>query len=256
MTAPDPVVLTQRVGSTLLVTLNRPEDRNAIDLAMATAVEAAMIELDADPDLRVGVIAATGTAFCAGMDLKAFLRGERSSTARGFAGLTARPPDRPLIAAVEGVAAGGGFEIVLACDLVVASTSARFALPEVKRGLMAAGGGLLRLPGRVSHTTAMEWILTGAFVDAATAYERHLVNRLVPVGAAVAEALALAEVIGRNAPLSLIGSKAVVTQMRDWPSAEAFARQRELAQPVRASWDAREGAQAFVDRRDAVWRGA
>jgi enoyl-CoA hydratase len=251
----DPV-LTRQHGSTLVITLNRPQARNAIDRATAEAVARAMDELDSRDDLTAGVLAGAGPAFCAGMDLKAFLRGERPTAGdRGFAGLVARPPVKPLIAAVEGPALAGGFEIVLACDLVVAAETASFGLPEVKRGLVAAGGGLLRLQQRVPFNLAVEWVLTGAVVDAATAHRVHLVNRLVAPGTAVDTALELAAVIAANAPLAVRASKQILHESRDWPWPEAFARQGPIADVVRGSADAREGALAFTEKRPPVWRG-
>ena len=189
------------------------------------------------------------------MDLKAFLAGDRPTIpGRGFAGLVERPPRKPLIAAVEGYALAGGFEIVLACDLIVASEGAIFGLPEVKRGLVAAGGGLLRLPKRLPYHLAMEWALTGRTVSAREAYEVHLVNRLVPAGEALDAALALADEIMKNGPLAVCASKAIlVSSIED--DARAFDRQRTVTEPVRASEDAREGALAFREKRTPVWRG-
>ncbi|HEX3712086.1 MAG TPA: crotonase/enoyl-CoA hydratase family protein [Trebonia sp.] len=248
-------VLTSQHGSTLLVTLNRPRARNAIDRATAEAIGRAMDELDSRPDLAVGVITGAAPAFCAGMDLKAFLRGERPTTDRGFAGLTARPPAKPLIAAVEGPALAGGFEIVLACDLVVAAETASFGVPEVTRGLVAAAGGVLRLQERIPFNLAMEWVLTGAMVDAATAQRVGLVNRLVPPGAAVETALELAAVIAANAPLAVRASKRILRESRDWPQPEAFDRQAPIVAVAQGSADAREGALAFTEKRAPVWRG-
>ena len=256
-----PAVATESViveprDAILLITFNRPEARNAVDRATADAVGAAIDLLERDAALRVGVIAGNGPVFCAGMDLKAFSRGESPRTPeRGFAGLTSTPPVKPLIAAVEGAAVGGGFEVVLSCDLVVASTSARFGLPEVKRGLTAAGGGLLRLPSRVPYNRAMEMILTGELIDAEQAHREGLLNRLVPPGEALDTALTLAGVIAANGPLAVIASKRVVTDSRDWMVAEAFGRQESIVGPVRQSADAREGALAFAEKRPPVWQG-
>jgi enoyl-CoA hydratase/carnithine racemase len=256
MSVSGPTVLTSQHGSTLLVTINRPAARNAIDLATALAIGDAMEELDARADLTAGVMTGAGSAFCAGMDLKAFLRGERPSVGeKGFAGLVRKPPAKPLIAAVEGAALAGGFEIVLACDLVVAAENAVFGLPEVKRGLVAAGGGLLRLKERIPYNLAVEWVLTGAYVDAATAHEVRLVNRLVPAGSAVKAALELADQIAANAPLAVRASKQIMRESRDWPWQEAFARQSQFSEAVRNSADAREGALAFTEKRSPVWRG-
>lgn len=243
-------------GEVLVITLNRPASRNAVNQALAEAVEAAIDRLDADADLRVGVIAGEGPAFCAGMDLKAFALGERSRTPRrGFAGLTSAPPAKPLIAAVDGPAMGGGFEIVLACDLVVASERARFGLPEVRRGLTAAGGGLFRLPRRIPYHQAMEVILEAEPLAATRAQELGLVNYLVPAGAARAHALEVARRIAANGPLAVRASKQIIVDSQDWPLAEAFDRQADLCELVRTSDDAREGAAAFVEKRPPVWSG-
>lgn len=256
MSSSDSRVRVERDGAVLQVVLDRPEARNAIDLSMARAIEEAMDLLDEDDSLTVGVLSATGQAFCAGMDLKAFAAGEVPRTPRrGFAGLTSLPPRKPLVGAVEGVAVGGGFEMVLSCDLVVASTAARFGLPEVKRGVTAAGGGLMRLPRRIPTAMAMEMILTGDVVDAATAANWGLLNRLVEPGEALSTALDLARAVALNAPLSLVASKRIVTEHPDWPIEEAFDRQEEICDPVRRSEDAREGARAFAEKRPAAWRG-
>jgi len=239
-----------------IITINRPEVRNAIDTATAVAIAAALDELDHRDDLVAGVITGAGRTFCTGMDLKAFLAGERPSVeGRGFAGITEKSPAKPLIAAVEGHAVAGGFEIVLACDLIVASETAIFGLPEVKRGLLAGGGGLLRLPRRVPHQLAVEWCLTGEFVSAATAYEAKLLNRLVPEGTALQEALQLARTIAKNGPLALRATKEIIAQARDWSNAEEFDRMREIYEPVRSSQDAQEGARAFKEKREPVWQG-
>jgi enoyl-CoA hydratase len=215
-----------------------------------------MDELDARDDLVAGVITGAGTSFCAGMDLKAFLDGERPSTPeRGFAGLVEKPPTKPLIAAVNGPAIAGGFEIVLACDLIVAADDAIFGLPEVKRGLVAAAGGLLRLPRRIPYHVAMEWALSGEYVSAKRAQEVALVNRLVPKAAVLTEALALATGIAANSPLALRVTKQTLVESVDWPADEAFDRQREISEPVRASEDAQEGARAFKEKRPPVWKG-
>ncbi|MEQ3549532.1 crotonase/enoyl-CoA hydratase family protein [Pseudonocardia nematodicida] len=243
------------LGGVRIITIDRPEVRNAIDTATATAIAAAIDELERRDDLVAGVLTGAGGTFCAGMDLKAFLAGERPSVpGRGFAGIVEQPPAKPMIAAVEGAAVAGGFEIALACDLIVAASDAKFGLPEVRRGLVAAGGGLLRLPRRVPRQLATEWALTGAIVPASRAHEVHLVNRLTDPGGALDAALELAGAIARNGPLAVRATKAVLTRADDWSSAEAFERQREITEPVRSSEDAREGAAAFREKRDPVWR--
>ncbi|AGP51741.1 hypothetical protein M271_00510 [Streptomyces rapamycinicus NRRL 5491] len=242
-------------GSVRTMTLNRPRARNAVDFALAAAIDEAITEYESRPDLRVAVLAANGPAFCAGMDLKAFLRGERPSTGRGFAGLVERPPGKPLIAAVEGAAVAGGFETVLACDLIVAAEDASFALPEVRRGLVAAGGGLLRLPARMPYHLAMEMALTGKRLTAQEAAGHGLVNRVVASGGALAAATELAGEVAACGPLAVVATKKIVQNAPGWPAEEAFDRQRELSEPVRSSADAVEGARAFAEKRDPVWTG-
>ncbi|MFF8938533.1 crotonase/enoyl-CoA hydratase family protein [Streptomyces paradoxus] len=251
-----PVVRTERVGSTLLITLDRPEARNAVNAATATALAAALDALEADPTLRAGVLTGEGGTFSAGMDLKAALRGESPEVeGRGFGGLTEARPDKPLIAAVEGFAMGGGFELALACDLIVAAEDARFGLPEVRRGLIAAGGGVIRLPERVPHHLAMELLLTGDPVDGRRAGELGLANRVTPKGQAVAEALRLAERVAENAPLALAAVKRVVRAAEGACEEEAFAFQRGEMKTLMASDDVREGMTAFAERRPARWTG-
>jgi enoyl-CoA hydratase len=243
-------------GAILVVTLDRPEARNAIDAETAAGIAAAMDRLDAEPGLRAGVICGAGGVFCAGMDLNAFAAGERPHAGgRGFAGITERPPAKPLVAAVEGFAVAGGFEIALACDLIVAGRGARLGLPEVKRALVAAAGGLLRLPARVPHHVAMELALTGDPIVAERAHALGLVNRLTEPGEALAGALDLAGAIIANGPLALAATKRILAEAPGWPPAEAWPRQAEITAPVFASEDAREGAVAFAEKRAPVWRG-
>ncbi|MFT4288373.1 crotonase/enoyl-CoA hydratase family protein [Nocardioides sp.] len=247
-------VLVRRDGEVLVVTINRPDQRNAVNGAVSAAISSAMQELDASPELRVAVLHGAGTTFCAGMDLKAFAAGEVvRDPERGFAGLVERPPAKPLIAAVEGWALGGGFEIVLACDLVTAGAGARFGLPEVKRGLAARGGGVFRLPRRLPHMLSMELLMTGAPLEAERAASFGLVNRLVGDGEALTAALTLAREIAANAPMSVRASKRVAVESVDWPLEECFDRQREYLEPVFGSADAAEGVAAFRERRDPVW---
>jgi enoyl-CoA hydratase len=249
-------VLSEVAGGVAVLTINRPEVRNAINGEAARAIAAALAEYDASREVRVIVLTGAGGTFSAGMDLKAFLAGDAPvAGGRGFAGLAERPPAKPLVAAVEGYALAGGFEIVLACDLVVASEDAVFGLPEVTRGLVAGAGGLIRLPARVPYHLAMEIALTGDRFPASRLHAAGLVNRLVPAGQALAEARALASRIAQNAPLALAATKRIVTESPSWPAAEAFARQNEIAGPVFASADALEGAAAFAEKRPPVWRG-
>ena len=244
-------------GRVLVLEMDRPEARNAMSLQMAHEIADALDLLDSRPDLSVGVITGANQTFCAGMDLKGFARGERPVVeGRGFAGLVQQPPRKPLVAAVEGYALAGGFEIVLACDLVVASTAAKFGLPEVKRGLTAAAGGLMRLQRRVPYHLAMELVLTGKMWPATEAADVHLVNRLAEPGRALDVALELADEIAANAPLALAASKQVLVRSQDWGLDEMFDRQHEFVQPIRESADAKEGALAFVEKREPRWTGA
>jgi enoyl-CoA hydratase len=249
-------VLTKRRGGALLITLNRPEARNAVNAALAAGLAAALEELDRDDALQVGVLTGAGGAFCAGMDLKAFVAGERPYVGdRGFAGIAQRSADKPLIAAIEGFAVAGGLEIALACDLLVAARGAKLGIPEVKRSLVAAGGALLRLPRRMPYHLAMELALTGDPILAERACEVGLVNRLAEPGAAVDEALALAARITPNGPLALDATKRILAAQADWSQEEFWDRQGKIAGPVFVSEDAREGAVAFAEKRDPVWKG-
>lgn len=249
-------VLSNVEGHVLVLTLNRPHVRNAVNAAMAAAVSRMLDEFEANQDLRVAVITGAQGTFCSGMDLRAFAAGESPRVANdGFMGLTNRRVTKPLVAAVEGAAMGGGFEVALACDLLVCASSARFGLSEVKRGLAATGGGLLRLPRRIAWNLAMEIALTGGAIDGARAGEIGLANRVSEPGQALSAALELAGMVASNAPLAVAASKEILYAQQDWPRDEAFDRQEPWAQRVKASEDAREGARAFVEKRRPVWRG-
>ena len=249
-------VLIERHGATLVMTLNRPERRNAVDYAMSQAIAAALDLLDTDAQLRVGIITGAGGSFCSGMDLKAFVAGSRPEVAgRGFGGLTEAPPAKPLIAAVEGFALAGGCEMALACDLIVAADDSSFGLPEVTRGLVAGSGGLTRLVRRIPPALAMEYALTGRRLPAREAHRVGLVNRLTAPGEALADALALAAEIAANAPLATMASKRIMVESADWTDAEQWDRQRPLVDAVLATHDAQEGARAFAEKRLPVWRG-
>ncbi|MBC3191225.1 crotonase/enoyl-CoA hydratase family protein [Pseudonocardia sp. C8] len=248
-------VLVERRAGVQLITLNRPHAKNAINENVARAVAAAVDELDADDDLRAGVLTGAGGVFSAGMDLKAFLKGERPSLpGRGLCGITQTPPRKPMIAAVEGWALAGGFEIMLACDLVVAGRGARFGVPEAKRSLVAAGGGALELANRVPRALALEMLLTGDPIDAARAESAGLVNRVVDDGGALDAACELAGRIAANGPLAVAASKRVVLESPGWGQ-DRWERHAEIVEPVLGSEDAREGATAFAEKRDPVWRG-
>jgi enoyl-CoA hydratase len=249
-------VLTERDGAVLVITLNRPQVRNAVNGALARSVAAALDELDGDPSLSVGVLTGAGATFCSGMDLKAFLTGDIPEVpGRGLAGITTTPPDKPVIAAVEGYALAGGCEIALACDMIVASRDATFGLPETKRALVAGAGGLFRLPQRIPRAIAMEYALTGEHFSATDAHAWGLVNRVTDPGEALAGALELARKITANGPLAVRVTKQIVANGGDWPAEERWTRQSELLKPVMTSSDAREGATAFAEKRPPVWTG-
>ena len=239
-----------------VITINRPQARNAVNGAVSAGIAAAVEDLDARRDVRVLILTGAGGTFSAGMDLKGFLTGDNPlAGGRGFGGITERPPAKPVIAAVEGYALAGGFELVLACDLVVASEQAQFGLPEVTRGLAAGAGGLLRLRERIPYLAAMQIVLTGERVPAGDLHRAGLISRVVPAGQALEAARDLAARVAANAPLAVVASKRVVVESADWPSAEAFARQGEILGEVFGSADAIEGAAAFAEKRPPVWRG-
>jgi enoyl-CoA hydratase len=251
-----PAVLAERREGVLVITINRPGARNSVDSAVANGIAAALEELDSDDALRVGIVTGAGGFFCAGMDLKAFVRGDvPRAPGRGFAGICERPPEKPVIAAVEGFALAGGLEIALACDLVVAARGARLGIPETKRGLAAGAGGLLRLPKRIPYHIAMWMALTGEPLSAERAHEVGLVVELCDPGAALDTALRLGGLIAANGPLAVRVSKQVIRSAVDWSEAEAWQRQAELIAPVFTSADAREGAVAFAEKRAPVWQG-
>ena len=243
-------------GRVTIITINRPQARNAINHAVSAAVAQALDDLDERDDLTVGIITGAGGTFSSGMDLKAFLAGENVTVpGRGLAGLCQQPPRKPLIAAVEGWALAGGCEIALACDLIVAADDAKFGIPEVKRGLVAGAGGLVRLPRRIPAGIAMELALTGDPLPAADAHRLGLVNKLTAPGEALAGALALAERIAANGPLAVAATKQIVGQQFDWQMAEVWEKQEPIMRPAFQSKDAREGALAFAEKRAPVWQG-
>ncbi len=248
-------VRTERHGRALVIVLQRPEARNAVNQAMAEEIAAALEELDADPELAVGVLWGEGPGFCAGMDLREIQAGGRASVGeRGFAGIVGRSAEKPLIAAIEGFALAGGLEVALACDLIVAGAGAALGIPETQRSLVAIGGALLRLPRRVPWGLASELAFTGQPINAERGYEAGLVDRLVPAGEALAVAMEIAAAIGRNGPAAVRASKRILREQLDWPEAEFWERQAEIAEPVMRSADAMEGARAFVERREPRWR--
>jgi enoyl-CoA hydratase len=249
-------VLTEEDGAVLVITINRPEAKNAVNGAVAQGIAAAMDELDNRKDLSIGVLTGAGGTFCAGMDLKGFLTGDNPIVeGRGFGGIVERPSTKPLIAAIEGYALAGGCEIALSCDMVVASREAQFGLPEPKRGLVAAGGGLLRLPQRIPYHIAMEIALTGEKFTADRMAELGFVNRLTEPGQALAAAKELALKVAENAPLALAATKKIIVESPDWDAAEAWKKQGEITLPVFTSKDAQEGPAAFAEKRKPVWKG-
>lgn len=249
-------VLTAVDDGVMTITINRPETKNAVNAAVARGIAAAVDELDGNPEARLAILTGASNIFCAGMDLKAYVRGESPFIdGRGFGGLCTRPPKKPLIAAVEGFALAGGFELAIACDLIIAADNARFGTPEVKVGLIAAAGGLLRMSRQIPRRVAMELLLTGEFISATRAYELGLINRVVGVGGALDAAQTLARTIAANGPLAVATSKQVVVESQDWPTQEMFARQEPVLQMIMHSKDAIEGATAFAEKRLPKWQG-
>ena len=252
----EPRLIVERRDAVLLLTINRPRVRNALDAKVSHEIAASLDELDADSGLRAGILTGAGGNFSSGMDLKAFGAGERPVVeGRGLAGFAQRPPRKPLIAAVEGYALAGGFEVVLACDLIVAARDAVFGLPEVKRSLLAAGGGLVRLPRRIPYHVAMELALTGDPIGAERAAELGIVNRLAEPGGALTAALELAGTIAANGPLAVIAAKQVLGFAAEMGEPEAWERQAPIHEAVGGSDDAKEGALAFVEKRAPIWKG-
>ena len=250
-----PEVLTEVEDGVLIITMNRPEAKNAMNKAQAEGIAAALDRLDAESDLRCAILTGAGGTFCSGMDLKGFLRGERPSIeGRGFGGMTEWTPAKPVIGAIDGYALAGGMELAMSCDLIVANSGAKFGIPEAKRSLAAAAGGLIKLPRQIPPRIAMELALTGDFIDAKRAYELGFVNRVVD-GPALEGAKALARAVAENGPLALIASKKVIRESHTWSDAEMWAKQAEIVMPVFASEDAREGAAAFAEKRKPNWQG-
>jgi enoyl-CoA hydratase len=249
-------VLVEQRDRILVITINRPKAKNAVNLAVSQGLADAMDRLDGDAGLSVGVVTGAGGSFCAGMDLKAFARGERCDIDGRGLGFTERPPAKPLIAAVEGYALAGGTELALATDLIVASRESAFGIPEVKRGLVAGGGGLLRLPQRIPSAIAMELALTGENLSAERAHALGLVNVLAEPGGALDAALELAGRITANGPLAVAATKRIIVESRGWTPQNQFAEQMKILMPVFSSKDAIEGATAFAEKRPPQWTGS
>lgn len=249
-------VLTVVEDGIMTITINRPSKRNAINREVSEGIATALDRLDGDSSIRVAMLTGAGDHFCAGMDLAAFARGENvRSEKRGFGGIVESPPMKPLIAAVEGWALGGGFEILLCCDIVVAGSTARFGLPETTRGLVARAGGAMRIARMLPRSIAMEMLLVGEPMDAARASHFGLVNHVVEPGTARELAYEIARKVSRNAPLATAASKRIVDESAQWPTDQAFALQAKILDPVFESEDAREGARAFAEKRTPLWRG-
>lgn len=251
------LVLTERRGRTLIITINRPQARNALTYDTSFALAQALDELEQDETLSLGILRGQGEHFCAGMDLKEFAKTQRRAVVpgRGLGGLCEALPKKPLIAAVEGYALAGGFEMCLACDLIIASETAQFGLPEAKRGLVPGSGGMLRLPHRIPYPIAMEILLTGDMLSAERAYSLGLINQLVTPGEALEAALTMADKIAANGPLALQVIKQVVNEARTWSNQEMFALQQPRMEHVFSSEDAKEGTTAFAEKRAPVWKG-
>lgn len=253
----EPVLKVEAKTGVLVLVLNRPAAKNAFNLALARALSDALDLFESDSTLHVAVIAGAGSTFSSGADLKALLSGERPHTeTRGGFGIMKRPPDKPLIAAVEGYAVAGGFELALCADIIVAASDAKFGLPEVKRGLVAVGGGLFRLPRRIAYHVTMEIALSGDTVSARRMLEVGLVNRLVEPGTALPAAIDLGRKIAENAPLALRATKQIISRSHEWGTDESsWTEQRRYAEPALRSSDAREGPRAFAEKRQPVWKG-
>ena len=249
-------VLRERRGHVEILTINRPEARNAINRATAIALGEALDACESDDEVWVVILTGAGDkAFSAGMDLKAFAAGEFPVTDKGFGGITQRDFPKPLIAAANGAALAGGFEILISCDMVVAADHAKFGIPEASRGLIAGGGGLIRLPKRIPLAIAYEMALTADPIDAARAYELGLVNRVVPGNQVLDQAIALAERIAKNAPLAVRTSKDVMKRSRELSEEECWNLNSEAFGLIGRSADALEGAIAFAEKREPSWQG-
>ena len=245
-------------GHIQIITINRPEARNAVNDEVARGIESALDRLEADDDLWLGILTGVPPVFSSGADLKMVGAGRAMAlqTKRGgFGGIVRRARTKPVVAAVDGPALAGGTEMVLACDLVVASTTATFGIPEVKRSLVAAAGGLFRLPRRLPLNVAMECALTGDPIDATSAHRFGFVNDLCEPGAALERAVALAERITNNAPVAVRATRRIVLDSLAVDEAAAWRLSAEGFAEASASEDFKEGIDAFVEKRPPVWTG-
>ena len=255
-TPPPESIHTERRGPLLIVTIDRPQARNAFDSAASLQMNAAMDLLEQDPALFVGIITGSSGTFCAGADLKEAASGApRARPPRGGFGIFASPPGKPLLAAVEGHAVGGGFELCLSCDLIVAASNARFGLPEVRHNVVAIGGGLFRLPRRMPYHLAMELALTGELYEAELLQRHGVVNRVVAPGTALEHTLQLAETLLRNGPTALNATKQIMQHAGEWTEAQAWQQQMDYARQALESEDRQEGLRAFAEKRRPVWKG-
>jgi enoyl-CoA hydratase len=245
-------VLTEVRGGVLVVEINRPEARNAIDTEVSDGLVEAMTRLDDDPALAVGVLAGRGRGFCSGMDLKAFAKG---GLPKGLENFLWRGSRKPLVCAIEGFALAGGLELALTCDLLIAASNAKLGIPETKVGLFAAGGALLRLPRRVPYGVAMELALTGDTITGDEAHAYGMVTRVTEPGSALDAAITMAERIAANAPLGLVATKRLIRETQGRTEEEFVDFQRPFLREVFNSNDAKEGPRAFAEKRPPNWSG-
>ncbi|MEK4425795.1 crotonase/enoyl-CoA hydratase family protein [Solibacillus sp. FSL K6-1523] len=258
MNTREDLILTERRGRLLIVTINRPEAKNAFDFATSSQMNEAMDMYENDPELSVAIITGAGGVFSAGADLKALGRGEKLSgpmLSRGGFGIMRKPPNKPIIAAIEGHAVAGGFELALCCDLIVAAKGSKMGLPEAKHNLVAVGGGLIHLPKRMPYHLVMELALTADMWPVERMHTYGVVNRIAEPGESLNVAIELAERLLENGPTALIASKEIIRQSYDWTVEEAWENQVPIAKHAMESEDRDEGLRAFAEKRKPVWTG-
>lgn len=250
-------VLTTSSDGILVITINRPESNNALNQATMRAIDEAVRRLDTDKDLRVGILTGAGGTFSAGGDLKEMSGSDEAPNidTTGMPRYISEPTEKPLIAAVEGYAVAGGFEFMMACDMAVSARNAKFGLPEVRVGLVAVAGGVLRLSRQIPPRVAMQLAMTGEMISADRAYELGIVNELVDPGSALDKAMELARRISTNAPLAVQASKKIVSTSPEWSKEDMWNMQKKIALPVFESKDAKEGTVAFAEKRQPIWKG-